>query len=319
MIEDEIREEINNYEIKTTSRMILDRAKPRKKLFKNPFVWLVPAFCTALIVIALILSINVVDNNSTTTYKEKTDLLNGDIKSQLSCEILYAGALYEDNKGNNVMNSTITEDEFSIIVNNIDNVYPLFDALDDKVSNFELKYKELSFKYDNVTYKYEYIIGNYKFYSKNEIIPDEDDDEIEFEEKVLFKFDEEYYQGEIDLEIEDDESELSITYYQGNNTIKIQCEREDDEISYKYTLSSNNKKSYEKKLTIEDDDDELTFKYQYKMNDLEEKVIIVNKNDYYKINYLYENDDVKYEENGIILKFVDDKKEYSYKNFKIIK
>lgn len=316
MIEDKIKNEFDSYEIKTTSKMILDKMpqpKPKRKLFSIKH--LIPAFATLSIsVSALIIIISLGINNKSghnndISGTKNVSLTSNNIVSQVALEVLYAGSMNTNtNKPSGLkLMSVINSSDYTTIINNIDNIYPLFDNLYQGYDGISISYEGGDYKILNTTYDYKYTIGEYVLYC-NELIVEEDD-EIELEAKMALELDGTYYSGKLEIEIEneDDESEFEVkmTYNVLNDkvTIKRETETEDSETKSSYTYKVEGSSKYEKKVTLENEDGVAKLKYEMKdsNNDIEESIELEEISYGYLIDYSYESDTIDYKADDIIL------------------
>lgn len=320
MIEDEIKKEFDSYEIKTTSKMILDRMpqpKAKRKLFN--LKRLIPAFATlgvsmAALIIIISLSLNTSNGNDTIDPNEvngttNVSLTSDTLVSQVALEVLYAGSMDTTaTVATSLRYNSVSVSEYKSIVNNIEDVYPLFDNLYEGYDGITIKYEGGDYTILNTSYDYKYTIGEYVLYT-NELIIDEDDNEVELEGKMALELNGSYYSGKIELESEneDDEAELEVkmTYTMGSNevTIEKEIETENNESESSYTYKVEGSMKYEKKVTLEDDNGARKFKYEMEnsTNNIQEELSIEESSNGYLIDYNYESDTIDYEAEDIIL------------------
>ena len=318
MIEDKIKNEFDSYEIKTTSKMILDKMpqpKPKRKLFSIKY--LIPAFATLSISISALIIIISLGINNKSGHKDNNDisgtknvsLTSNNIASQVALEVLYAGSMNTNTTKSSRLKlmSFKNSSDYTTIINNIDNIYPLFDNLYQGYDGISISYEGGDYKILNTTYDYKYTIGEYILYC-NELIVEEDD-EIELEAKMALELDGTYYSGKLELEVEneDDESELEVkmTYNVLNDkvTIKREIETEDSETKSSYTYKVEGSSKYEKKVTLENEDGVAKLKYEMKdsNNDIGESIELEEISYGYLIDYSYESDTIDYKADDIIL------------------
>ena len=319
MNENDIKKELDNYEIKTTSKMILDRL-PKKKHYKfNPFITLTLSISTlgmAAAVLALVLTLNMKNNLSSniTNYTNTVSLSSKSLESQVALEVLYAGNMNETTV--NSLVSEITQTEFEEAVDNIDSIYPLVSDLYNHLDNLSIDYEKGKYTILNTVYNYKYQIVDYILYTNDDMFESADDDELEIEGDIALDLNGSIYNGTIELEIEEDESEVKLEYYMGTRkvTIKKEIEAEDDEneISYSYKIKDTNI-DYKKKISIETENNMNTFKYVFEdnINNITEELIIEEYSNYYLIDYNYESDSKEINIEDIKLT-VEENKTYTY-------
>lgn len=131
MNEFDIKNEFDGYEIKTTSKMILDKL-PKKKERKFPFlVKLSASFSVLLVSVTVLVLALILNNNSSSvkTYSNTVSLDSSSVGTQVALEVLYAGNMTEETNTTYSLNSEITESDFSEAVSNVETLYPLFTDL----------------------------------------------------------------------------------------------------------------------------------------------------------------------------------------------
>ena len=330
MIEKEIKDEFESYEIKTTSKMILDKMPKRKHLKAFNFKLLFPiSIAFASILILCIIFIPNTKNNKydkdKENYNSTISLNSKDVVSQVALEVLYAGNMNDNNSLKQRLLKQVTETEYKEIVDNVDNIYPLIDDIYNGMDKLIIDYTYGEYYIGSVKYTYKYNIDNYILYMRDDMFEfEEDDDELELEGKVALEIDENIYSGKLELEIEDEETEVKLEYSVGNEkiTIEREMETEDEEIEYSYSYKVKGKNyEYEKKIKISDDNGVSKFKYEYENSytDVEEELEIITNDNSFIIDYKYKSANKELEIDDLKLEIENDKRIYTYSTFIIEK
>ncbi|MGM9971079.1 MAG: hypothetical protein ACI35W_01560 [Anaeroplasmataceae bacterium] len=289
-------EDIRNYQIKTTSNMILNEVNKVNTKPKFQFRFklgislssLFVAACSIILIIALLPSNdtpkNIEGGDTDTTINVDEEVLNFQVSSLVSIisndinTALLNTSLsitddfeYEfenpfDNNGFEDPFDNRFEDPF----NNDNNKEVDEDFFNDVIKEYQLFEDVIYNKYykieEEITYNYNEYKGmydDYKLmlgYNNYKIYVNyinKDDEESEFEGEIDINGTIYRIEGKEEKDI--DELELSTKIYLSDDEYYlVKEEYEDDEYSYKFSIKSKNKEKYEYKLKIEDD--EISFK-----------------------------------------------------------
>lgn len=316
-------ENIRNYEIKTTSNMILD--KYNKVNNKSKFRLGISISSFIIVALSIILIIVLIpkknspknipddipsDDIVSDVINVDEEVLNFQVSSLVSLisntnatkvnSLMYS--ISNSDFNTNLLFSPFVEDNNGSFENNDDyfnraiEEYQLFE---DVIYNKYYKIEE-EFTYNYNDYKGEY--NDYKLmlgFNKYEIYinyTNIEDDESEFEGEI--NIDGVIYRIEGKEERESDELELSTKIYISEDEYyQVKEEYEDDEYSYKFSIKSKNKDKSEYKLKIEDE--KISFKIDSNDKRLEYDIRIKDENNWEigfndsdnKFNFFLEVDD----------------------------
>ena len=312
MIEEKIKEEFDNYEIKTTSKMILEkRIESRRKLFRFPFILggLTAGLACLILVILLI-----PHGNNDSGYLH-TRLGENSLRNQVFLEVLYAGSMESD--GSQLMANEISLNDYSQAVEKINSSYDLFEKINTGLDGIDIKYSKDEYKIFNKKYNYKYDILGYILYSKENIMLSK---EIDFEGDVVIEINNNKYAAVFEIEYEEDELEVKLHYSIGNKEICVEREIEIGEFSYVYYEKNNGEKTLMKTLSIEEEDNEKSIEYTYENTilgfTLEIEVEIKNST---LITYKYRSSDSDIVIENIELVVSNDERTYTYLDYVIKK
>ncbi len=336
MLEDEIRNELDSYEIKTTSKMILDRMnnKQSKRKYFN-YKLLAPAFALAGISAAsliILMSLNVNNTNvidtSSVNGTTAVALTADSLESQLALEVLYAGSMDSNKNNENQMVISLnrgktSNSEYTKIIDNIDIIYPLFDSIDEAYDNLTIYYEGGEFEKLGQTYNYKYIIGEYILYS-DEYFVVEDKNNIDLESEIALELGDSVYSGELKIEKETTENEtefdVNLSYMVGENIVKIEREVETDgdefETAYTYKVEGDSY-YFKKKVSLKEENGVKKFKYKLEdyTNNIYETLKLKESDGGYKITYYYYSDDEEYYIEDGNLSIEDGKRIYTFDDY----
>lgn len=255
-----------DYEIKTTSNDILKKLeKPKRVYLARPFIF----GYVSIFILVLALSFVLFRNKGGKEIK-----IDNTVLSKMSLQLFYGGELTgESSRSLKRLNTS----EFERAKEEYNKVHNLVLDMFNSNGVIEYTYEAHDFTYNGVAYHYEFKVLEDSIYLIDEL---KNDDEVE----ALFYINGKYYSGILEFEVEDDETEIEMSYYDGEYLISIKRDYELDEYEVEYSVSLNGSEIeiYEIQVEIED---ELVCEIEHKTLNKDVSFEIIKLEGYYEINY----------------------------------
>lgn len=287
-IEQKIKDEISQYEIKTSSDKILSML-PKKEKRPSYFKRYSMAFaCFAVILLICIplgihLSKGGVNPDTPIEIQNNSAKLNeSTLLSTMSVQLFYGGHMLDTKENSiptNLKMKNTTPEDFTRAQAQFTKVFPLIEPFFSNSSGLESVYQSIDFTYDSIEYKYKLEVDEYQLYLKQDI--------LSTKKKIdaLYVFDTTYYKGTIQGKQEIDESEIEMVIYKENQEIHIERNFEKEEYSIEYQILENNKEIESYEIEIEYEDNQLVCSYEYESKAMELELEIHKTNSEYTIIY----------------------------------
>ena len=200
--------------------------------------------------------------------------IDNTVLSKMSLQLFYGGELTgESSRSLKRLNTS----EFERAKEEYNKVHNLVLDMFNSNGVIEYTYEAHDFTYNGVAYHYEFKVLEDSIYLIDEL---KNDDEVE----ALFYINGKYYSGILEFEVEDDETEIEMSYYDGEYLISIKRDYELDEYEVEYSVSLNGSEIeiYEIQVEIED---ELVCEIEHKTLNKDVSFEIIKLEGYYEINY----------------------------------
>ena len=255
-IENKIKEELLNYEIKTTSDDILNRLPSKQKSKKfNIFIPFAVSF--AVLAIGIFSIVNMVNDKDKLYIKNQALLSDDTILSNAALELYYGGSMYEENVSLLVYGE-YEDDEFEDAVEKYKDISDMVDDLYSKNENGIISYYEnTSFKYNDKKYSYKLTVDDYVLYSKEDFTKSSSTN-------VILEFNNKFLSGNI--EVLPDSNDVILSYEINEENIKITKNHNDKNISFNYDVTNdfdNKFKSHILEMEFNEEND-MMLKYSFK-------------------------------------------------------
>jgi len=304
MFRKKIKQESDNYEIRTTANNILNQFHSETSLQKKKHFNFKPifAFSTSLVIIGSVLFIinnndndNNNSNNNTQTNnvnpiinKKYTNIISLEVASSLEIIENYSSPLITPLSKNNIDQTT-----FEDICNNFANNYETLNKSLSFKNNYEYQIENGEFTIDNSTYSYKITIedNKYLYYSIDSKSNDKTTKEIY---NGILEIDNNIYQmsGKRKINSNNNEDEIDISIILNENTtLNIEQETERSEYSYSYSLIENHREIYE--LEIDFEKDEIEMECFENQKEYEYEIQIIDST--YSIEYQYSKSNLEIE------------------------
>lgn len=297
-----IKDNLENYEIKTSSKEILNRfyqvrdSKVEDKK-KNSFFYFKIAsslLVATSLVFAFVKLIDVPSNKNSTAPNVSTmslpdgvTLIEDDKSNHVAFQVLSGVGLLDfiDNEATTDLIRTrrllaANENQFKEIVDVYDKASDLISNVDS--SDIDKKVYHGDFEVNGITYPYKMEINNGElitiYYDGKLENDDKKETETEFHGEIQYLNNTFYIKGE--KEESNTESEFEVTIFiDEHNYIEIEQEIEDNEFEYQYLIHEKGKKKYEINYSIEKNIVSLEIrdnkeKYDFVIDEKEDKTII---------------------------------------------
>lgn len=292
-IENDIKNSLKDYEIKTTSEDILIKFNKtnHKKSFnilKNKRFILSASIAFGLLLILLIPTLLYVNNSkgNTTKFQGKS-LTDSSVLSTVSFQLLYSGDLEASKSEELSLSKRFSSSEFSVVSSRYTKLHPFISDLFNNKNGISSIYSENSFQYNNENYYYTLLVDEYTMYLKDDIVNVD-----KLKTSILIKLNDEYYTGYLDIRLKDDEYEIEYSYSDNEYTYVIERNYEKDEYSMEYKTFKDSVEISSLEIELEYDDEELICTYEYESEASEYQYEITKMNEY-KYYIEYEEDNYK--------------------------
>ena len=241
-IENKIRQESEEYQIKTTSSMILQKfnAVKEEKQRKRVPLWipitgsLAAVFCAGAVAFVSIQALNKSDTPKEdvkyeTLVNKIYSLEDNSLISQAGLQLFYGSQLQSVNpiqrkeKIRDIQAdiSIAVKDKEERIQKNYNEIYPSIHGFLSTEDSLPVIYGKTDYTYSNQKYSYVLIQGSNRIYTKKDIRGNPNT-------AALYDFDGEIYKGYLSLEETDEEQNLITTYQNGDKEIIIKKDKDDD-------------------------------------------------------------------------------------------
>ncbi len=264
-MENEIKKQLDAYEIKLTSNKILNAYYAQEKKVERKkfpfFKILIPTFAFASLVLVTIPLLN---------RKPSSTNVPSSYEDQTAFSIFSAVNLLENKQDAKLKlkKARITENEFNDVVTTFDTSYELISSLlnksEQELYSVEIKTFENDNLYNGKYNQYAYLLNleidniAYKFYTNMSFEEDEEEEETSFIGE-LYLDSETIYRCEIEIEKELNEKEIELkVFYDNNYYLSIEHEVENKEIEYTYSLVNGDKIELKQSLSFENIKDKKT-------------------------------------------------------------
>ena len=213
-----------------------------------------------------------------------TPQIDNVVLSKMSIQLFYGSEL---NLEANYSAAKLSDDEFEHAKEEYNKMHNLVSNMFDYNGIIEYTYEKCNLTHNNIDYHYVFKVSDNSIYLIEDL---KGDDEV----SALFYINGNYYPGQLEFEVDKDETEIEMSYYDGDYLISIQRDYELDEyeVEYRISLGNDEIETYEISVDIED---EYVCEIEHKTLSKEVYIKIIVVDNHYEIEYKEESNEYDFQ------------------------